>query len=147
MKKIKKTDIDIGCLIDQSLIFSLYINIIVFVMGLIDSNKSIFYTISFLGVTLTWFLWKYFFFSESKIQNVYIDINADLNKISKFLYKNNFFLSDKIGDFYVYKSKNIILPSPKVFVKTSEKSCLILVHATGTDWIKKGLEETFFTKK
>lgn len=136
-----KNFVTITKLVDQAIIFSLCLNIMLIIQDLVDSDKYFFYTLSILAFAIIWFLTKYFSFSKSKNIEQHFNIVLSLGEISKFLYMNDFILLKKIGDFYVYESRNIILPSSKVFVKIENKECFILVYATDIDWIKKGLEE------
>jgi len=142
---LKKRKINFEKLIDDSLFLSLFLTICVF-FKIFD--VAIPFAIAFCMSAVLKFLGEYFsprknYESERKG----FSTKADINCISEFLNINDFILFEKIGDFYVYKSKNIILPSPKVFVKNNGKNIFILAHSTSIDWIKQGLEEILSTKQ
>ena len=141
---LKKRKINFVKIIDDSLAFSLFITICVF-FKIFD--ESFLFAIAFCMTIVLRFLGEYFFPRKNyELEKKGFYTKANLNCISEFLNINDFILFEKIGDFYVYKSKNIIAPNPKVFVKSNEKNIFILTHLTSVEWIKKGLEETVSTK-
>lgn len=138
---IKKNNPDITRLVDVSLFLS-FCSILFFILNdVFGSERVLSYTIGACIAALVMFLSNYFLFSKvQKLDKCFCTI-FNLNDISKFLCNNNFIISAKIGDYYVYKSQTIILPSAKVFVKIDKRKNVILTHGTDINWIKEGLEE------
>lgn len=141
---IKKSKPVITSVIDISLFLSFVLIFLSILNDVFGSERVFSYTIgacTTFVVSVVLFLSSYFLFSKvQKLDTCFYTI-FNLNDISKFLCNNNFIISAKIGDYYVYKSQTIILPSAKVFVKIDKKKNVILTHGTDVNWIKKGLEE------
>lgn len=142
---LKKRKINFEKLIDDSMAFSLFITICVF-FKIFD--ESILFAIAFCMTAVLRFLGEYFFLRKNyELERKGFYTKADLNCISEFLHINDFILFEKIGDFCVFKSRNRIFPSPKVFVKNNGENIFILTHLTSVGWIKQGLEESISTKQ
>lgn len=56
------------------------------------------------------------------------------------LYKKSIFLSEKIGNYYIFKTKNFIMPNIKFFVEANDKSCTIILPSIDYLWIKDSLK-------
>lgn len=146
-KKNKKNDVNISNLVDRSIYFSLLLHLIMIIERhwFLDKFHYFYYSISFLVVAVMMVVSNWSSSSKNKVTEISYVTIVDLDNISELLYENNFFLYQKIGDFYAYKSKNRILTSPKVFVKIGEKQNKILTYETNVGWIKEGLEEKVST--
>lgn len=141
-RRNKKSKPDITSLIDISLFLSFYSILFLILIDVFGSEKVFSYTIGACVGGGVMFLSSYFLLS--KVKKSYYECfytSFNLNDISKFLCNNNFIIYAKIGDYYVYKSQTIILPSSKVFVKTDKGKNVILTHGADINWIKEGLEQ------
>lgn len=99
----------------------------------------------FLLVSVSYFLLSIFIIKNKKVKKIKVDNNLD--DISYILYKNAIYLNNKIGDYYVFKTKNFIVPNVSIFVKEHKKFFMILAPSNDTVWIKQELEEIVSTKQ
>ncbi len=135
---MKKNEIVFRRLSDNALLFSLYINVVMILFQFISTNTIFFYSCSFVIST---FVIYFFNLKNKEIETNVFSISCDLEDITFLFNKNGLVLLKTIGDYYVYKTKNILSPNAQIYVKVNGKNCTILTSNIGIDWIKKGLEE------
>jgi len=94
---------------------------------------------------ILFFAWNYFTSTIciKKIKVESLEVHNSLNQISAVLLENALILQDKIGDFYIFKTRNLIIPNISISVKEcSTTDCLILLRTCDVAWLEDSLKDS-----
>ena len=101
-----------------------------------EHYKSFFSLSVIIGALIYSSFFMIFSISKPKSEVIVLDINLD-NVIS-YLYKNEFNLDKKIGDYYIFKFNNFFLKNYVINLREYNNSCVIIVNDKKcADLIKK----------
>ena len=51
------------------------------------------------------------------------------------------YMHEKVGDYYVFKTRNFIIPNVSIFVKEYDKYCVILLNSKDAIWVEENLKK------
>ena len=117
-----------------------FISFIVFtLLNNFISKETINIIFTFFSFFIGWYLFSIFMIKDIDVKALKVQNN--LTEISLEFYKKGIYISEKVGDYYIFKTRNFIIPNLSIFVKENNKHCVILAPLKDSIWIKKGLEE------
>jgi len=78
---------------------------------------------------------------KMKVQNLKVHYNLD--EVSAALHENVLTLHDKVGDYYIFKTRNVISPNISISVKAcGTTDCLILLRTCDVTWLEDSLKDS-----
>jgi hypothetical protein len=112
--------------LDNAYLFGILLTVTSIIEKLISQKEFITILISFVLVIFICFLGSILMVTKLKVKELKVD--NSLNKISLLLYENAMYMHEKVGDYYVFKTRNFIIPNVSIFVKEYDKYCVILLN-------------------
>ena len=125
--------------LDIAYFFSVFLTIFLMVGKLISEKEFIKILFTFVSLTLIYFLWSIFTIKKLKVRELKVD--NSFNKISIVLYENAMYMHEKVGDYYVFKTRNFIIPNVSIFVKEYDKYCVVLLNSKDAVWVEENLKK------
>ena len=77
----------------------------------------------------------------TKLKVKELKVDNSFNKISIVLYENAMYMREKVGDYYVFTTRNFIIPNVSIFVKEYDKYCVILLNSKDAVWVEENLKK------
>lgn len=125
--------------LDIAYFFGVFLTIFLMVGKLISEKEFIKILFTFVSLTLIYFLWSIFTIKKLKVRELKVD--NSFNKISIVLYENAMYMHEKVGDYYVFKTRNFIIPNVSIFVKEYDKYCVVLLNSKDAVWVEENLKK------
>lgn len=125
--------------LDVAYFFGVFLTIFLIVEKFISEKEFIKILFSFVSFTFIYFVWSIFTIKKLKVKELKVD--NSFNKISLVLYENAMYMSEKVGDYYVFKTRNFIIPNVSIFVKEHDKYCTVLLPADDATWVEESLKK------
>lgn len=125
--------------LDNAYLFGILLTVTSIIEKLISQKEFITILISFLLVIFICFLGSIFMVTKLKVKELKVD--NSFNKISIVLYENAMYMREKVGDYYVFTTRNFIIPNVSIFVKEYDKYCVILLNSKDAVWVEENLKK------
>jgi hypothetical protein len=125
--------------LDNAYLFGILLTVTSIIEKLISQKEFITILISFVLVIFICFLGSILMVTKLKVKELKVD--NSLNKISLLLYENAMYMHEKVGDYYVFKTRNFIIPNVSIFVKEYDKYCVILLNSKDAIWVEENLKK------
>ena len=122
----------------DSIWFSIWCYVII-LQEYISTNNFIAICVCFI---LTYILSYFFSPSVKEIEVKNLKVKNSLDKVATELYKNDIVMSEKIGEYYLFRYRNFFLKRHNIdiFVKEHDKSCIILLPSKDAVWLEESLK-------
>lgn len=73
-----------------------------------------------------------------------LKVDNNFTEISLALYKNAMHISEKVGDYYIFRTRNFIIPNISIFVKEHTKYCEIIITSKDAVWLEENLKNNMY---
>ena len=125
--------------LDSAYFYGIFFTIFYIIEKFVSEKDIIKTLFCFLLVSTSYyFLWSMFMIKNVKAKNLRVDNSFD--EISLVLYENAMYIAEKVGDYYVFKTRNFIIPNVRIFVKEYDKYCKILLYSKDAVWLEESLK-------
>lgn len=123
--------------LDFTYFFGISLTIFFIIEKFISFKEILKISFYFFSCCIAYFLGSILMITKLKAKSLKVD--NSLNEVSLVLYENAMFLSKKVGDYYIFKTRNFIMPNLTIFVKDNDVDCTILASIKEIDCIIESL--------
>lgn len=124
--------------LDNVYLFTLTSVIVVTLLNNFISKETISIIFTFFCFFIAWCLFSMSMIKDIGVKALKVDNN--FTEISLALYKNAMYISEKVGDYYIFRTRNFIIPNVSIFVKEYDKYCEVLLTSKDAVWLEESLK-------